>query len=271
MKKFYISILCAAIFSTVGFTQNPATFEDLEIDIDSYWDGSDGSAVFISGDYSFINNFTDWGGYTSWDGFAYSSMTSSSYTALSDQYNSCVGHGYDNSKTFAVVYYSAYSGNVPTIIEKNANTFEAKGFYITNSAYAYTSMSNGDAYAKKFDETDWFLLTITGYLKEDKVNTVEFYLAKDGKIVNEWEYVDLSPLGTVDQIQFTLSSSDTGEWGMNTPAYFCMDNFGDENPITSLQSIDSKHKNHRIYDLNGRLCKENKGFLIKHGQVIFVK
>ncbi len=271
MKKFYISILCAALFSTASMAQEVATFEDLGLSIDSYWDGSDGSAMFTSGDYSFINNFTDWGGYTSWDGFAYSTMTSTSYTALSDQYNSCVGQGYDKSMTYAVVYYSPYGGNVPTVINKNAESFEAKGFYVTNSAYAYTSMVNGDAYAKKFDESDWFLLTITGYLNNEKGNSVEFYLAKDGNIINDWQFVDLTALGTVDQIQFTLTSSDTGEWGMNTPAYFCMDNFGDENPVTSLKTINIKSMNHHTCDPYGRLSKENKGFMIQDGKLIFIK
>jgi len=271
MKKIYISLLCAALTGTMSFAQDVATFEDLGLSADAYWDGSDGSAVFTSGDYSFINNFVDWGGYTSWDGFAYSTMTSTAYAALSDQYNSCVGHGFDNSHTYAVAYYSPYNGTTPTVINKDALSFEAKGFYVTNSAYAYTSMSNGDAYAKKFDETDWFLLTITGYLNNEKGNTVEFYLAKDGNIVSDWQYLDLSVLGTVDQLQFTLSSSDTGEWGMNTPAYFCMDNFGAESPITSLRSVNVRATNHQTYDLQGRLSNVAKGFVIKDGRVTFVK
>ena len=42
-------------------------------------------------------------------------------------------------------------------------------------------------------------------------------------IVDDWTWVDLSGLGTVDRIEFTLSSSDVGSFGMNTPAYFAMD------------------------------------------------
>jgi hypothetical protein len=37
--------------------------------------------------------------------------------------------------------------------------------------------------------------------------------------------VDCSKLGSVDSITFYLSSSDVGSFGMNTPAFFCMDNF----------------------------------------------
>ncbi|MBO4549163.1 MAG: DUF4465 domain-containing protein, partial [Bacteroidaceae bacterium] len=47
-------------------------------------------------------------------------------------------------------------------------------------------------------------------------------------IINDWRYVDLSGLGAVAKLGFELSSSDTGEWGMNTPGYFCFDDFGAE-------------------------------------------
>ena len=47
-------------------------------------------------------------------------------------------------------------------------------------------------------------------------------------IINDWRYVDLSGLGKVCKLGFALSSTDNGDWGMNTPAYFCFDNFGAE-------------------------------------------
>jgi hypothetical protein len=110
------------------------------------------------------------------------------------------------------------------------------GLYVTNNNYAYYSMLNGDAYAKKFggvsgDEADWFLLTITGKdAGETEVGSVEFYLADyrfadNGQdyIVNTWEYVDLMGLGMVNSLEFSLSSSDMGSYGMNTPGYFAMD------------------------------------------------
>ena len=37
--------------------------------------------------------------------------------------------------------------------------------------------------------------------------------------------MNLAPLGTqIDMIYFQMTSSDTGAWGMNNPAYFCLDN-----------------------------------------------
>ena len=108
------------------------------------------------------------------------------------------------------------------------------GFYITNSSYAYDSMNNGDGFAKKFDKGDWFKVTITGYDAEDNVTgTRDYYLADlrdeaTAYILNDWRYVDLSKLGKVAKIQFDLYSSDNGAYGMNTPGYFCFDNFGAE-------------------------------------------
>ena len=36
--------------------------------------------------------------------------------------------------------------------------------------------------------------------------------------------MDLSSLGLVKTIEFSVASSDTGDYGINTPTYFAMDN-----------------------------------------------
>ena len=79
-------------------------------------------------------------------------------------------------------------------------------------------------------KTGW--QTIDGkkyYYKEDgtQTGTADIYLAdfRDGKsyICAAWTKVDLSALGTFNKVAFTISSSDVGDYGMNTPAYFCID------------------------------------------------
>lgn len=269
MKKIYFLLICGTICSASVNAQNVATFEDLELEKDSYWNGADLTGSFNSGDYSFGINYNE--AYASWDGIAYSTMTATGFESYDpDQYNSCIGHGYDASQTFAVVYYSAWSGE-PAIKAINGETFEAKGCYITNAAYAYHSMLNGDDYAKKFDDTDWFKLTATGYLAGETTGTADFYLAKDGKIVNSWEYFDLQTLATVDEIHFTLSSSDIGEWGMNTPAYFCMDDFGAEANTDKLATLNRPMSDNQIFDLMGRSSNNAKGLIISGGKACFVK
>ena len=79
-------------------------------------------------------------------------------------------------------------------------------------------------------------------------------------IINDWRYVDLSGLGKVSKLSFALSSTDNGDWGMNTPAYFCFDNFGAEGEevlpennvdLTGIQTTNSMATQRAIYDLNG--------------------
>ena len=136
--------------------------------------------------------------------------------------------GYNGSKTFAV-----NNGSGEISFEDGVTECTFYYFWVANSAYAALSMMHGDGFgAKKFEAGDWFKLTVTAFNKSGTATgvPVEFYLADfrtatSTGIVTEWTKVDLTPLGNnVHTIKFNLESSDTGEWGMNTPGYFCFDN-----------------------------------------------
>ena len=96
--------------------------------------------------------------------------------------------------------------------------------------------------------------------------TKDYYLADlrdeaKAYIINDWRYVDLSGLGKVKTIGFEMSSSDTGDWGMNTPAYFCFDNFGAEGEevlpeknvdiTTGISEFSAAKMQKNYYDLKG--------------------
>ena len=132
-------------------------------------------------------------------------------------------------------------------------------------------MKEGDAYAKKFDENDWLLITATGYLDDVRVGTAEYYLAQNGKIADSWEIFDLSGIGTVDRVLFSLSSSDNGEWGMNTPAYFCLDNFNEPLTIDNVNLVNNKEVSAATYNLQGQRVTEGQSFMIRNGKVIMVR
>ena len=53
----------------------------------------------------------------------------------------------------------------------------------------------------------------------------------DRYYLDTWQWVDLRPLGKVKTISVSLSGSDTGSFGLNTSAYFCMDDFNGERVI----------------------------------------
>jgi hypothetical protein len=222
---------------------NIVNFDDLSLVPESYWNGSDGSGGFQSGPAWFNNNYTDWGGgYYSWDGWAYSNRTDVTTPGYTNQYSAITGSGF-NSDNYGVSYVSLdyMSGTyepIPTSLTFTDTTdgFTVSGAYFTNTTYAYLAMKDGCAPAKKFggssgNDPDWFLLTITGKnALGAETGTVEFYLAdyrfEDNSkdyIVENWEYVDLSPLGVVKNLEFNLSSSDVGDFGMNNPTYFAMD------------------------------------------------
>ena len=93
--------------------------------------------------------------------------------------------------------------------------------------YPYLTADNNYLNSFFLEKGDWFKLTIGGSLEGQAVDaTVDFYLAQGTDFVTAWTYVDLSKLGKVDELNFTLTGSRTGDYGLNTPAYFCIDDLG---------------------------------------------
>ncbi len=207
-----------------------ADFENLTLSAESFWNGSDGSGGFTSGGAFFKNTYDPTLEY--WYGFAYSNITSTTTPGFAGQYNAITGSGQAGSTNYAICCVGF--AEPPSITFSSPRAVES--IYVTNNNYVYYSMLNGDLFAKKFggrsgNDPDFFLLTITGKDGTGNITgTVEFYLAdfrfEDNSrdyIVNSWQLVDLTSLGVVKSLAFSLSSSDTGTWGMNTPAYFAID------------------------------------------------
>jgi hypothetical protein len=217
-----------------------ATFDDLTLPAESYWNGSDGSGGFTSGGVHFSNNYdAEW---VSWDGFSYSNLTDTAMQGIAAQYNAIAGSGQGSSANYAVCYTGWASPPAVTLSSPGV----VEGLYVTNNNYTYYSMLNGDAFAKKFggaggSDPDFFKLTITGKnIDGNTTGTVDFYLADyrfedngEDYIVDTWLYVDLTSLGEVMSLEFALSSSDVGDWGMNTPGCFAIDTIVYE-PASSL-------------------------------------
>jgi hypothetical protein len=187
--------------------------------------------------YSYKNTFVDQTGYFVFDNYTSSYLTfGGGFTYINKTDKTTAGYTNNSaitgtgklSATYMTVNPSEYSTDKFHFAGNQSHT--VKGMYVTNSTYAYLSMQNGDTSAKKFVAGDWFKLTVTGLdEKGNTTGTVDFYLAdyRDGKkiMVDQWTWLDLSALGKVAEVKFSMSSTDTGKWGMNTPAYFCMDGF----------------------------------------------
>ena len=182
----------------------------------------------------------------SWSGASYSKENDTATHSFTNQFSAVTGQDVSETGNYcvgagALKWWDDYS-TLPVKVsfdpESAGVTKTVTGVYITNTTYAALDMLNGSpGFSKQFggatgSDADWFLLTITG--KDSTggiVGSTEFYLADyrfadNGAdyIVDTWEYVDLSSLGAVSALEFALTSSDIGDYGMNTPAYFAMDN-----------------------------------------------
>ena len=73
------------------------------------------------------------------------------------------------------MYYPLSSSDLR--VTNSADGDSINGFYITNNAYALTSMLNGDGMAKPFKKGDYFKVTIKGYNGTSQATgSVDFYL-----------------------------------------------------------------------------------------------
>jgi len=229
IMKVFFTILLSFVFAFGINAQTVTSFESLDIPVDSFWNGSDLSGAFVDGGlicpsiYDTTYNF--WAG-----GWAVSTMRDDTTAGFTNLYSAITASS-ARGNNYAI-------GQNNTLLKANQDdNVLFQGMWITNTTYAYLSMKNGDAFAKKFggdtgDDPDFFKLRIYAlqYNKVDSTNFVDFYLADfrdsvntNDYIVDKWTYVDLSSLGYVSGISFELSSSDVGAYGMNTPAFFAVD------------------------------------------------
>lgn len=202
-----------------------ATFDDNLLAEESHRFPADDER-FYSGSFAF--NAGGMPKYNFWYGYTLSSETSSEFGGLSDQFRSAPGGAFSGS-SFAVGYPQGLSVEVTNDPEGDV----IPGFYVANSAYALSSMTFGDGYARKFAEGDWFRLTARAKCADGSTKTKDFYLAdlRDASeaeryILSTWEWMDLRSLGKVKSVTFTFDSSDKGSMGVNTPTYLCLDDFG---------------------------------------------
>ena len=215
----------------VVITVDIADFEDVELSPSGIWEPQEGNNEMFSHGWIFTNYYSSY----FWGGFTASNRTDLSQTYMSAQYTAATGCGYDGSAQYAVAYtYGAQTD----VYAADGQPHTVTGCYVTNNLWAYQNMLEGDNTVTPFgglsgNDPDWFKLTATGKNASGQtVGTLDFYLAdyrfdnpEDDYILNTWEWFDLSPLGEVATISFSLSSTKNNNSGMITPAYFCMDDF----------------------------------------------
>lgn len=110
----------------------------------------------------------------------------------------------------------------------NVESFIPRSLKICNTSYTYYAMIRGNDFCRKFSEGDYLKVTAHGVKKTSGETTSDFYLARcegaeEDWYITSWTNWDLSSLGEVVAVYFTMESSDVGQFGINTPCFFGMD------------------------------------------------
>ncbi len=230
MRIVLVSIMLVPM---VAFSQQVFNFEQFTMPDEGYWNGSDESGGFGSEYVNFVNNYNS--DYFSWDGFSYSNLTDQTTNSYENQYSTYAGEAFSGDN-FGIVY-PAYGGGLQsgfwttgTASCSFENPVNVSEIWVTNSTYAALTILNGDTFSEAFttDNDDFFKLIIEGKNGDVSTGEVEFLLADytgiEGIIIDDWQQVDLTPLGTIDNLTFTFASTKYNDSGITNPTYFCFDN-----------------------------------------------
>lgn len=216
------------------------TFQDVVLPESGYLNGDPGgltpgqsvSEPLVSGGVSFANTYgIDSYGvppnqfiYPYWFGFSFSNIVNTTDGSFTNQYASYPGGGYESTQ-YAVAYADGATLTLP-------GPATVAGFRIANTTYARATMVSADPnqFADPLGPPNgYFSVTATGVLGSSTTATVEFLLAdfrgaSPPGVLAGWSWFPLGDLGVVDAVSFEFAGSDVGEYGLNTAAYFAMDN-----------------------------------------------
>lgn len=91
MKELFLLCMAVCLWTSPSLA-GIATFDDLSLALQSYWNGEDKTGFgsfggFLSGENYFNNYKTDYPGWEYWDGFAYSNTTDISLPETANQFS----------------------------------------------------------------------------------------------------------------------------------------------------------------------------------------
>jgi hypothetical protein len=241
MKKnllLALGILCGV---TMMYAQNIVNFEELTLEPETHWNGADQSGNFSSQYLTLYNEFTDWGGgMSSWFGFAYTNETDVTTMSYLNEFSAAAGSGVFGSEKYAVAYVQGdYNNNYEPIpismkIDRSELSENIPGMFVCLNAYSSLYMAENNIYE---NGKHWLIMQIIAIDSE-----LDFEISKEiiladyrfeetaGFKIDDWAYISMDWASTTDSLVFIMRTSDAGEFGPNTPTYFCIDDFGSWGP-----------------------------------------
>ena len=228
-------------------------FEDVGAGLGAsgYFNGgpTDSTVPWASGGAEFENRYTDFGGgFSGWEGWAYSNMFDLTTGGFGNQYSaysisgSAGAGGAGGSATYALAFPGSIKGTNGSLVSFGASTL-VHSVDLTNTTYTLLAFRDGNVggfgSVVQYQDGDYLRLTITGYDAiggaGSATGSVDIDLANyggagsgDDVYLTDWTTFDLSSLGAVQSLRFSIDSNvvDTfaGIEYLNTPAYVAVDN-----------------------------------------------
>lgn len=187
---------------------------------------------FTGADLSWGNAY--WSGGLALSNYYNSSIEDGGYLTQLEVYSESDHGGANGSDNFLMSY--GYNDVVQTAVSYDSRPyignmygdFTIESLYVNNSTYLLHSVGFGDQFNTAADENTQVMFVLEGYRdaeEEESAGSVVFYLVKDGVPVTEWTKVDCSALGKCDhfRVNITASEDQSGEYGLNVPAYVAID------------------------------------------------
>ena len=261
----YPSVFTAATFENVVVGENGVYYNpNLRWGVNRWLDGSFNFSTFY--DNSYGDYYSD---------VVVSKVTDSSLKADYNNpvsYLSAAVNHTAQGNNFAV-WNQNYYGVASVLLEKDT---VISGMAITNTSATINYILDNPS---SYPQGSWFALNVEGKKDGVKVGEVTFYLvdfrtADDWKYAANWQWLDLTTLGRVDELVFTVDGSDKNASGLLTPAYFCFDNLGGskevctlgemtkvDNTTTALQQTEAEQPKATKRLINGQLYIEQNNRL----------
>lgn len=258
------------------------------------WNGEhDTSGGFVHGKLYFENIYnSQWGSFSGW---VVSKNNDTTKSGLDAQYSAITAIGASTKSSIDSSYAVSYGRSVVRFpYKKGGWPITYFRFAYTNNTYTYKSMKYGDGFSKKFGgilgtDQDYLKLFIIGYDEnnvpvdtlgidemQDEMALADYRMNRQYLNKNWTYHISGGFKRNIVRMEFQLESTDVGQFGMNTPAYFCLDNLF-EYPIESVEKKNSINikiypnpssnyliadvenaKNFEIIDLSGKLFIKNQ-------------
>lgn len=259
-NQLYAGALLIACASFQSLSANVFNFDGAALVYDSHRAESDSSGIYIFDQYAEKNPMVtigfDWSNsysygswYYAWNGINISNCSNTSvdvsqYWAAGEkaQYTSVTGTDASGvAGGMYGVFFGVQEGNPygtppvpgsPYSKSENCGTITFSELVNVDSISVANNLVTYDYLTKNLNDNDEYYvqqvqiygITASGDYTENYVTAT---LSDASGVSNKWIEVDLNALNTADGLYglyFQLYSSDYGDFGANTPAYFCMDN-----------------------------------------------